>query len=92
MKLRFEPDLPHQAAAVAAVADLFRGQEIGRTEFTVTRTAAAGAQAAMGLDETALGVGNRLLLTPEALIGFRGGEASIGKRGREALVREQKRA
>jgi len=67
MKLRFEPDLPHQAAAVAAVADLFRGQEIGRTEFTVTRTAAAGAQAAMGLDETALGVGNRLLLTPEAV-------------------------
>ena len=28
----------------------------------------------------------------KALIGFRGGEASIGKRGREALVREQKRA
>jgi len=28
----------------------------------------------------------------EALIGFRGGEASIGKRGWEALVREQKRA
>jgi aryl-alcohol dehydrogenase-like predicted oxidoreductase len=27
-----------------------------------------------------------------ALIGFRGGEASIGKRGWEALVREQKRA
>jgi len=31
-------------------------------------------------------------LTLMALIGFRGGEASIGKRGREALVREQKRA
>ena len=31
-------------------------------------------------------------LTGLALIGFRGGEASIGKRGWEALVREQKRA
>jgi chromosome partitioning protein len=33
-----------------------------------------------------------IVRTIEALIGFRGGEASIGKRGREALVREQKRA
>ncbi len=31
-------------------------------------------------------------LSKEALIGFRGGEASTGKRGWEALVREQKRA
>ena len=67
MKFRFEPDLPHQAAAVAAVADLFRGQEIGRTEFTITRTTAVDAQTAMGLDESALGVGNCLLLPPEAV-------------------------
>ncbi len=34
----------------------------------------------------------RLAYAEVALIGFRGGEASIGKRGWEALVREQKRA
>ena len=37
MKLRFEPDLDFQLQAVNAVCDLFRGQEICRTEFTVTR-------------------------------------------------------
>ena len=34
MKLRFEPDLDFQLQAVEAVCDLFRGQEVSRTEFT----------------------------------------------------------
>ena len=37
MKLHFEPNLDYQKAAIESVADLFRGQEINRTEFTVTR-------------------------------------------------------
>ena len=37
LKLRFEPDLDFQLQARGAVCDLFRGQEICRTEFTVTR-------------------------------------------------------
>src|SRR3546814_9137013 len=37
MKLHFEPDLDYQHTAIEAVCDLFRGQEINRTEFTVTR-------------------------------------------------------
>ncbi len=48
MKLHFESDLPYQAAAIDAVCDLFRGQEVCRSVFTVTVTApalaAAGAQ------------------------------------------------
>jgi len=36
MKLHFEPDLPYQAAAIEAVCDLFRGQEVCRSVFTVT--------------------------------------------------------
>ena len=40
MKLHFEADLPYQSAAIQAVADLFNGQEICRTEFTVTVRAA----------------------------------------------------
>ncbi len=39
MKLHFESDLPYQAAAVEAVCDLFRGQEVCRSEFTVTMRA-----------------------------------------------------
>ena len=37
MKLHFEPNLDYQLQAIEAVCDLFRGQEICRTEFTVTR-------------------------------------------------------
>ena len=40
MKLHFEPNLDYQHDAIEAVCDLFRGQEICRTEFTVTRDAA----------------------------------------------------
>lgn len=36
MKLHFESDLPYQAAAIEAVCDLFHGQEVCRSEFTVT--------------------------------------------------------
>ncbi len=36
MKFHFEPNLDYQHDAIAAVCDLFRGQETCRTEFTVT--------------------------------------------------------
>ena len=36
MKLRFEPDLDYQQGAIAAICDLFSGQEACRTEFTVS--------------------------------------------------------
>jgi len=38
MKLHFEPNLDYQLQAIESVCDLFRGQEICRTEFTVTMT------------------------------------------------------
>ena len=61
MKLRFEPDLDFQLQAVDAVCDLFRGQEICRTEFTVTRDRGEP-QARPTFAENDLGVGNRLTL------------------------------
>ena len=45
MKLHFEANLDYQHAAIESVCDLFRGQEICRTEFTVTREASAVAAA-----------------------------------------------
>ncbi len=66
MRFQFEPDLDYQQDAIAAVCDLFRGQEVCRSEFTV----------AHGLDETGLpglvesdlGVGNLLTLTDDAIL------------------------
>lgn len=67
MKLHFEPNLEHQRDAIEAVCDLFRGQEICRTEFTVTyRT--AGPQSTIGVTESDLGIGNRLTLLDEELL------------------------
>lgn len=37
MKLHFEANLDYQLQAIEAVCDLFRGQEVCRTEFTVTQ-------------------------------------------------------
>lgn len=68
MKLHFEPDLDYQKLAIEAVADLFRGQEINRTEFTVTRQGAGGIQGELGLVESELGIGNRLTLLDDEIV------------------------
>ena len=62
MKLHFEDNLPHQLAAIEAVCDLFRGQEVCRTEFTVTQRSVSpqmGLALEQGMEESALGIGNR---------------------------------
>ena len=60
MKLHFEPNLDYQHAAIEAVCDLFRGQEICRTEFTVTRDVGQLGSRALGFAQNDLGIGNRL--------------------------------
>ena len=67
MKLHFEPNLDYQHTAIESVCDLFRGQEICRTEFTVTRDATA-AQQTLAFAESDLGVGNRLQLLDDELL------------------------
>lgn len=67
MKLHFEPNLDYQLQAIEAVCDLFRGQEICRTEFTVTRNP-ADTQMRLGFAQTDLGIGNRLTLLDEELL------------------------
>lgn len=82
MKLQFEPNLDYQQAAIEAVCDLFRGQEINRTEFTVTRRPLAdakgqtslnlgaftGVQGELGLVEDERGIGNRLTLLDDEIL------------------------
>ena len=67
MKLQFDPNQDYQLQAINAVCDIFRGQEICRTEFTVT-TDAADAQMRMQFAENDLGIGNRLTLVDEELL------------------------
>ena len=67
MKLQFDPNQDYQLDAINAVCDIFRGQEICRTEFTVT-TDAADTQMRMQFAENDLGIGNRLTLVDEELL------------------------
>jgi type III restriction enzyme len=67
MKLHFEPNLDYQLQAIEAVCDLFRGQEICRTEFTVTRDV-ADSQGRLSFAQNDLGIGNRLTRLDEELL------------------------
>ena len=67
MKLHFEPNLDYQHAAIEAVCEIFKGQEICRSVFTVTRDT-ADQQQRMGFAENDLGIGNRLMLLEDELL------------------------
>ena len=67
MKLHFEPNLDFQLQAIEAVCDLFRGQEICRTEFTVMREDSKH-QAHLVFAENDLGIGNRLTLLDDEIL------------------------
>ncbi len=62
MKLHFESKLPYQLQAIDSVVKVFQGQPVRQSNFTVSYGEEAG------LIQTALGVGNRLDLTPEEII------------------------
>ena len=67
MKLHFESNLDYQRNAIEAVCDLFRGQEVCRTEFTVVRDKAS-AQQAFEYAQSDLGIGNRLQLLDDEML------------------------
>ena len=68
MKLHFEDDLDYQKAAIQSVVDLFRGQEISRSEFTVVmHHEKKNNQTSILMNENQLGIGNRLQLLDEEI-------------------------
>ncbi len=67
MKLHFEPNLDFQLQAIESVCDLFRGQEICRTEFTVSRDPTS-MQTRLAFAQNDLGIGNRLTLLDEEIL------------------------
>ena len=68
MKLHFEPNLDFQLQAIEAVCDLFRGQEICQTEFTVISNPTMSPQGQLAFAESGLGIGNRLTLLDEEIL------------------------
>ncbi|EBA04700.1 type III restriction system endonuclease [Rhodobacteraceae bacterium HTCC2150] len=87
MKLHFEDNLDYQHAAIESVVDLFKGQEINRTEFTVTHRSGDAAQGSFGITESALGIGNKLeLLDDEILENMRAVQLRGGLRPSESLT------
>ncbi len=64
MKIQFDPNLDFQREAISAVVDLFDGQEICRTNFTVAPLKQMDGLFA-GMDQNDLGIGNRLRLLDE---------------------------
>ncbi len=67
MKLHFEDDLDYQNTAIASVVNLFKGQEISRSELTVTFQPKASPNLSLGMEESQLGTGNRLVLEDEEI-------------------------
>ena len=65
MKLHFEDNLDYQKDAVESIVGLFKGQEISRSEFTVTLQPQSGPS--LGMDQNWLGIGNRLKLSDQQI-------------------------
>lgn len=76
MKIQFDPNLTYQIEAIDAIADIFKGQEITQTTFTVARlpkryTYLPNAELMglpIGMEQNDYGVGNRLRLLDDELL------------------------
>ncbi|XCS12872.1 DEAD/DEAH box helicase family protein [Aeribacillus pallidus] len=64
MKLKFISDLDYQKQAIDSVVQIFKGQQMKQSNFTVYY----GTQEEAGMIQTALGVGNRVDLTPQEIL------------------------
>ncbi|WP_425058867.1 hypothetical protein SCACP_35170 [Sporomusa carbonis] len=62
MKLKFQSDLSYQRQAIDAVVDIFAGQPVKQSSFTVM------ADSFLGVQQTELGIGNHLSLVPEEIL------------------------
>ena len=62
MKLHFEDNLDYQITAIQSVVDLFKGQEISSSEFSVSYGDKIVSQNSLDLPENQLGIGNHLQL------------------------------
>ena len=65
MKIKFEENLDYQLEAINAITDIFSGQNINKTLFTVDKKSGI---LNFGTIESELGIGNSLLLSSEEIV------------------------
>jgi type III restriction enzyme len=66
MKIKFEKDVPHQDQAINAIVDIFKGQEVCTSNFTVFSPAYLANQ--KNLDFNQIGYANKLQLTEAQIL------------------------
>lgn len=66
MKIKFEENLNYQLEAIESITNIFAGQEMNKTVFTVEKQ--TGSQLKLGTIENELGLGNGLVLFPEEVL------------------------
>lgn len=64
MKIKFESDLSYQNKAINSIVDIFEGQEICQSNFSVSRVKGD----ILGITENELGIGNRLELLDDEIL------------------------
>lgn len=64
MKIQFESDLNYQNRAISSIVDIFEGQEICESNFSVSRVKGD----TLGITENELGIGNRLELLDDEIL------------------------
>jgi type III restriction enzyme len=64
MKIQFESDLSYQNKAISSIVDIFEGQEICQSNFSVSRVKGD----TLGITENELGIGNRLELLDDEIL------------------------
>jgi len=64
MKIQFENNLEYQDRAISSIVDIFEGQEICQSNFSVSRVSGD----TLGITDNELGIGNRLELLDDELL------------------------
>ncbi len=64
MKIKFENDLAYQNRAIDSIVDIFEGQEICQSNFSVPKFGGD----VLGLTDNELGIGNRLELLNDEIL------------------------
>jgi type III restriction enzyme len=64
LKIRFESDLEYQNQAISSIVDIFEGQEICQSNFSVPKFGAD----ILGITDNELGIGNRLELLDDEIL------------------------
>ena len=66
MKIQFENNLEYQDRAISSIVDIFEGQEICQSNFSIVRKQTKGQKSISDYDD--LGIGNRLELLDDELL------------------------